>query len=134
MKLKMGRIGRKLWRYLYVVGFIDELEQGEKKTRVEVYKNKESNREVMKSLEEVKRDCEYDINGNYVMLYDGYIVKIAKGEYFKLLLTQNDLVGFIIYKRDKTYRYIYDRKTEMLYKSEYRTNNIRGIHGLEDNI
>src|SRR5699024_21989 len=119
MKLKMGRIGRKLWRYLYVVGLIDELERGERRKRTEVYKDKSYNAKVIKYLEEVKRECDYDIDGEYLVAFDGYLVKIAKGEYFKLLLAQSDLIGFVIYKRDKTYRYIYDRSSEHLYKREY---------------
>jgi|SRR5699024_3908899 len=126
----LGRIGRKLWKNVYIKGILEHLEKEDKTLReVKVYKNRDENKVLEGILRDIVRDCKnIKYSRDYIRLYDGYLIRFNDDYWLKVLMIQNNFLGFVVYYSNNVYRYIVDKRTGYILKTGYTRGIIRGLN------
>ena len=126
----LGRIGRKLWKNVYIKGILEHLEKEDKTLQeVKVYKNSEENKMLENILREMVWDCKnIKHSRDYIRLYDGYLIRFNDDYWLKVLMIQNNFLGFVVYYSNIIYRYIVDKRTGNILRTSYERGIVRGLN------
>lgn len=125
-KLKRGsnKLKIDLWKGLYLSGLFDYLDAGNEK--IKHFADGDKNKEVETYLRNVVEENKRSKKG-FKKMYDGYLINLDDDLYMKILMIQQEYLGFVLYKMDVVERYVTDNKTDSLTMTKYKKGNIRGL-------
>lgn len=126
--VSLGKVSKKLWRFIYIKGVLEHLEEQSKK-EVNVVDKKEENQMLEMVMREIVKDCRKTKGKNeYIRLYDGYLIQVGKYMWIKILMNQDIFVGVVLYDMYRVYRYIFDEHTERIIKTSHEREIVRGLN------
>ena len=82
-----------------------------------------------KILREMVWDCKnIKYSRDYIRLYDGYLIRFNDDYWLKVLMIQNNFLGFVVYYSNIIYRYIVDKRTGNILRTSYKRGIVRGLN------